>query len=85
MVLSHGRVCLPFGRGDEADANDTPVELGSEFPGSLVGESCFRTATLEMLIEAASWLPLESVVPECQSEWCTLKSPSTSESVPDSM
>ena len=24
---------------------------------------------LEMLIESASWLPLESVVPECQSKW----------------
>ena len=28
----------------EADANDTSGELGSEFPGSLVGESVFRTA-----------------------------------------
>ena len=38
----------------EADANDTSGELGSKFPGSLVGESVFRTATLEMLIESAS-------------------------------
>ena len=38
-----------------------------------------------MLIESASWLPLESVVPEWQSEWRALKSPSTSESVPVSM
>ena len=38
----------------EADANDTFGELGSEFPGSLVGESVFRTAKLEMLIESAS-------------------------------
>ena len=36
---------------------------------SLVGESVFRTAKLEMLTESASWLPLVSVVPECQSEW----------------
>ena len=38
----------------EADANDTSGELGSAFPGSLVGESVFRTAKLEMLIESAS-------------------------------
>ena len=31
-------------------ANDTSGELGSVFPGSLVGESVFRTAKLEMLI-----------------------------------
>ena len=40
----------------EADANDTSGELGSVFPGSLVGESVFRTAKLEMLIESVSWL-----------------------------
>ena len=51
----------------EADANDTPGELRSEFPCSLVGE--FMTAKVEMVIESASWLPLVSVVPECQSEW----------------
>ena len=34
----------------EADANDTSGELGSAFPGSLVGESVFRTAKLEMLM-----------------------------------
>ena len=49
----------------EADAN----ELGSALPGSLVGESVFMTAMLEILIESASRLPLVSVVPECQSEW----------------
>ena len=38
----------------EADANDTSGELGSVFPGSFVGESVFRTAKLEMLIESAS-------------------------------
>ena len=38
----------------EADVNDTSGELGSAFPGSLVGESVFRTAKLEMLIESAS-------------------------------
>ena len=53
----------------EADANDTSGELGSAFPVSLVSKSVFRTAKLEMLIESASWLPLVSVVPECQSEW----------------
>ena len=36
----------------EADVNDTSGKLGSEFPGSLVGESVFRTAKLEMLIES---------------------------------
>ena len=36
----------------EADANDTSGELGSAFPGSLVGESVFRTENLEMLIES---------------------------------
>ena len=46
----------------ETDANDTSGELGSEFPGSLVGESVFWTAKLEMLIESASWLPLVLVV-----------------------
>ena len=35
------------------DANDTSGELGSVFPGSLVGESVFSTAKLEMLIESA--------------------------------
>ena len=54
----------------EADGNDRSGELESSFPGSLVvDESVFRTAKLEMLTESASWLPLESVVPECQSEW----------------
>ena len=38
----------------EADANDTSGELGPEFPWSLVGESVFRTANLEMLFESAS-------------------------------
>ena len=52
----------------EADANNTPGELGSVFPGRLVGESVCRTAKLEILIESASWLPLGSLVPECQSE-----------------
>ena len=53
----------------EADANDTSGDLGSAFPWNLVGESVFRPAKLEMLTESASWLPLVSVVPECQSEW----------------
>ena len=53
----------------EARAKDTPEELELAFPGSLVGESVFRTAKLAMLIESAGWLPLVSVVPECQSEW----------------
>ena len=39
----------------EADANDTSGELGSSFPQSLVGESLFRTAKLEMLTESARW------------------------------
>ena len=38
----------------EADANDTSGKLGSAFPGSLVSESVFRTAKLDMLIESAS-------------------------------
>ena len=38
----------------EADANDTSGELGSVLPGSLVGESVFRTAKLEILTESAS-------------------------------
>ena len=46
----------------EADANDTSVEQGSEFSGSPVGESVFRTAKLEILMESASWLSLISVV-----------------------
>ena len=53
----------------EADANETSGELGSAFPGSLVGEPVFRTEKLEILTESTSWLPLLSVVPECQSEW----------------
>ena len=43
----------------EADANDTSGELGSAFPWSLVRESVFRTAKMKMLIESASWLPLD--------------------------
>ena len=69
----------------EADANDTSGELGSAFPESLVGESAFKTANLEMLTVSANWLPQVSVVPECQNECRALKSPSTSESVPVSM
>ena len=42
----------------EADAKDTSGKFGSEFPGSLVRESVFRTAKLEMLIESASWYRL---------------------------
>ena len=38
----------------EADANDTSGELGSALPGSLVGESVFRTAKLEILTESVS-------------------------------
>ena len=53
----------------EVDANDTSGELGLALTRSLVGESVFRTAKLEVLTESASWLPLVSVVPECQSEW----------------
>ena len=52
----------------EDDANDVSGELGSAFPGSFVGESVFRTATLEMLIEPVSCLPFVSVVPEFQSQ-----------------
>ena len=69
----------------EADANDASGELGSAFPGSLVDESVFRTEKQEMLNESASWLPLVLAVPECQSEWFALKSPSTNESVPVNM
>ena len=53
----------------ESDANETSGELGSAFPGSLVGEPEFRTTKLEILTESTSWLPLVSVVLECQSEW----------------
>ena len=38
----------------EADVNDTSGELGSAFPGRLVGESVLRTAKLEILTESAS-------------------------------
>ena len=38
----------------EADVNDTSGELESAFPGSLVGESAFRTAKLKILTESAS-------------------------------
>ena len=38
----------------EDDANDTSGELGSAFPGTLVGESVFRTAKLKILTESAS-------------------------------
>ena len=37
----------------EADANDTSGVLGSALSGSLVGESVFRTAKLEILTESA--------------------------------
>ena len=37
----------------EADANDTSGELGSEFPGSFVGEFVLRIAKLELLTESA--------------------------------
>ena len=53
----------------EADANETSGELGSAFLWSLVGESVFSTAKLEILTESASWEPLVSVVPECHSGW----------------
>ena len=38
----------------KADANDTSGELESALPGSLVGESAFRTVKLEILTESAS-------------------------------
>ena len=38
----------------EDDANDTSGELGSALPGSIVGESVFKTAKLEILTESAS-------------------------------
>ena len=38
----------------EVDANDTSGELGLALPGSLVGESVFRTAKLEVLTELLS-------------------------------
>ena len=44
------------------------IHLGNWGWHFLVVESVFRTAKLEMLIESASWLPLVSVVHECQSE-----------------
>ena len=42
-------VCHPDEVMREADANDTSGELGSALPGSLVGESVFRTAKLDKL------------------------------------
>ena len=57
-------VCLTDEVMREVDANYTSGELGLAFAGSLVGESVFRTAKLEILTESASWLPLVSVVPE---------------------
>ena len=38
----------------EADANDTSGDLGSALPESLVDESVFRTAKLEILTVSAS-------------------------------
>ena len=38
----------------EADANETYGQLGSAFPGRLMGESEFNTAKLEKLVESAS-------------------------------
>ena len=38
----------------EVDANDTSGELRSAFPESLMGESVFRTAKLEILTVSAS-------------------------------
>ena len=38
----------------EAAAKDTSGELWSAFPRSLVGESVFRIAKLEMLTESAN-------------------------------
>ena len=68
-VLMVGCVCHSDDVMRAADANDRSGELGSEFPGSLVGKSAFRTSKLEMLIESANWVALISVVPECQIEW----------------
>ena len=45
----------------EADAYDISGELGSAFPGSLVGESVFRTATLEMPVDGLSYRLFQSV------------------------
>ena len=67
----HMVVCVFHSDGviREADANEMYRELWSAFPGSLVTEFAFKTAKMEKLIETASWLPLVSVVSECQSEW----------------
>ena len=63
-------VCvLPFGRGDDKLMLMRQLEsLGRHSQGAL-WESAFRTAKMEKTISTASWLPLASVVPGCQSEW----------------
>ena len=47
-------VCHSYEVMREADPNDTSGELGSAFPGSIVGESVFRTAKLEILTDSTS-------------------------------
>ena len=47
-------VCVCHSDEVMREANDTSRELGSALPGSLVGESVFRTAKLEILTESAS-------------------------------
>ena len=61
-------VCVCHSDEVMREVDDTSGELGSAFPGSLMGESAFRTANLKMLIESASRLPLVSVFPQCQGE-----------------
>ena len=65
----------------EADANETSVEDGLAFPGSLVGESKLRIPKLELDIIFSNRVPLVSVELEYHAEWCALKSPSIRVSV----
>ena len=45
------------------------------FVGILVGVFVFSTISFELFIRSAIRVPLLSVVGECQSVWCALKSP----------
>ena len=58
----------------EADDNETSVELGSVFGGTLVGVSLLRIPLSDPWIESPIILPLVSVDLEYQDGWCALKS-----------
>ena len=73
--LSVDSVCQEHEVMRDTDPNEESGELDSALDGNLVGVSKLRIPWSVPLIESAIFLPLVSVDPEYQDDWCALKSP----------